>query len=135
MELEKQIMNHWEFSLLLEVDKVNNTGYNTGFSSVKITNDYGEPDSIEINGTYYQYKFVNSKIKDGWLNYYAITAYDQGDSDANLESLESSIYSNRVFVFPGTSAKLESEWTSSPACIQTLTRGKRFGMDMAVEVK
>ena len=39
-----------EFSLLLEVDKVNDTGYNTGFSSVKITNDYGEPDSIEING-------------------------------------------------------------------------------------
>jgi len=113
-----------EFSLLLEVDKVNNIGYNTGFSSVKITNDYGEPDSIEIGGTFYHYKFVNSKIKDGWLNYYAITAYDQGDSDANLESLESSIYSNRVFVFPGTSAKLESEWTSEPSVYPNPYKGQ-----------
>ena len=73
---------------------------------------------------YYHYKFVNSKIKDGWLNYYAITAYDQGDSDANLESLESSIYSNRVFVFPGTSAKLESEWTSEPSVYPNPYKGQ-----------
>ena len=80
-----------EFSLLLEVDKINDIGYNTGFSSIRITNSYGEPDSIEIDGVHYHYKFENSKIKDGWLNYYAITAFDRGDPDANLASLELSL--------------------------------------------
>ena len=35
-----------EFSLLLEADKENDIGYNTGFSMIEIRNNYGEPDSI-----------------------------------------------------------------------------------------
>jgi len=100
-----------EFSLLLETDLKNNIGYNTGFSTIQITDQFGEADSVLINNTYYQYKFENANIKDGWLNYYAVTAYDQGDPDANLASLESSIYSNRVYVFPGIQASNESNWT------------------------
>ena len=100
-----------EFSLLLETDLKNNIGYNTGFSTIQITDQFGEADSVLINDTYYKYKFENENIKDGWLNYYAVTAYDQGDPDANLASLESSIYSNRVYVFPGIQASNESNWT------------------------
>ena len=74
-------------------------------------NEFGEVDSLQVNGKFYNYKFVNTNIKDGWLNYYAVTAYDQGDPDANLASLESSIYSNRVYVFPGIQASNESNWT------------------------
>ena len=113
-----------EFSLLLETDKENNIGYNTGFSMIEIRNNYGEPDSININNTYYHYKFENSEIKDGWLNYYAITAYDRGDPDANLESLESSIYSNRVYVYPGESASVEDQWPDEPTVYPNPYRGQ-----------
>ena len=51
------------------------------------------------NNTSYHYKFENVNIKDGWLNYYSITAYDRGDPNSNLQSLESSIYSNKVQFF------------------------------------
>ena len=113
-----------EFSLLLEADKENDIGYNTGFSMIEIQNNYGEPDSININNTYYHYKFENSEIKDGWLNYYAITAYDRGDPDANLESLESSIYSNRVYVYPGESASVEDQWPDEPTVYPNPYRGQ-----------
>ncbi len=113
-----------EFSLLLEIDKKNEIGYNTGFSTVQITNDNGEPDSVNINGVFYQYKFVNSEIKDGWLNYYAITAYDSGDPDANLESLESSIFSNRVYVYPGETISDTEGWTGTPSVYPNPYRGQ-----------
>ena len=100
-----------EFSLLLETDLKNNIGYNTGFSTIQITDQFGEADSVLINDTYYNYKFENANIKDGWLNYYAVTAYDQGDPDANLESLESSIYSNRIYIYPGEPAVDDNDWT------------------------
>ena len=113
-----------EFSLLLEADKENDIGYNTGFSMIEIRNNYGEPDSININNTYYHYKFENSEIKDGWLNYYAITAYDRGDPNANLESLESSIYSNRVYVYPGESASVEDQWLDEPTVYPNPYKGQ-----------
>ena len=113
-----------EFSLLLEVDKINGIGYNTGLSLISIKNNYGEQDSININGNYYKYKFENTDLKDGWLNYYAITAYDRGDPGANLESLESSIYSNRVYVFPGEKATSETEWVAEPTVYPNPYRGQ-----------
>ena len=99
-----------EFTLLSENDLKNNIGYNTGFSSIHIINDFGEPDSLEINGIFYHYKFVNEDIKDGWLNYYAVTAYDQGDPEANLESLESSIYANRIYTYSGEPNAVSDNW-------------------------
>ncbi|MBL51743.1 MAG: hypothetical protein CMG57_07290 [Candidatus Marinimicrobia bacterium] len=113
-----------EFSLLSEIDLKNEIGYNTGFSTVRIKNEFGEPDSILVNGTFYHYKFVNTNIKDGWLNYYAITAYDQGDPDANLASLESSIYSNRVYVYPGASTSHVGEWVGEPTVYPNPYKGQ-----------
>lgn len=112
-----------EFTLLLEVDSDNNIGYNTGFSTVQIMDSYGQADSILINNNYYHYKFENTDIKDGWLNYYAVTAYDQGDPDANLESLESSIYSNRVYVFPGQPA-VDDAWAGQPTVYPNPYKGQ-----------
>ena len=102
-----------EFTLLSETDMKNDIGYNTGFSTIRITNKFYEPDSLEINGEFYHYKFVNDGIKDGWLNYYAVTAYDQGDPEANLESLESSIYANRVYVYSGEPSAVGDDWEPS----------------------
>ena len=113
-----------EFSLLLEVDIDNDIGYNTGLSSIQITNEFGEKDTIQIDGVDYHYRFENVNIKDGWLNYYAITAYDRGDPDANLESLESSIYSNRVYVFPGVATDAESGWVGEPTVYPNPYKGQ-----------
>jgi len=113
-----------EFSLLLDIDKKNDIGYNTGFSMIEIVNDYGEPDSVFIDGVNYHYKFENSGIKDGWLNYYAVTAYDQGDPNANLESLESSLYANRVYVYPGIPANEQIVWQGEPTVYPNPYRGQ-----------
>ena len=112
-----------EFSLLQEVDMNNGLGYNTGFSSVQIVNEYGEPDSVNIEGNYYHYKFENLNVKDGWLNYYSITAYDQGDPEANLGSLESSLFANRTYVYPGKIA-VEGAWEGEPSVYPNPYRGQ-----------
>ena len=113
-----------EFSLLIEVDKENNIGYNTGFNAVKITDEIGNGDSVLINEAYYHYKFVNKGIKDGWLNYFAVTAYDKGDPEANLESLESSIYSNRTYIYPGLSSEDADKWEGVPTVYPNPYRGQ-----------
>jgi len=115
-----------EFTLLSEFDIAHpdhlDIGYNTGFEFIRILNDLGEQDSVEIDGNYYHYKFVNRDVKNGWLNYYAVTAYDRGDPDTNLESLESSIYANRKYVYPG--GKTTSDWTGMPSVYPNPYRGK-----------
>jgi len=115
-----------EFTLLGEFDKAHpdhmDIGYNTGFDVVKIVNEFGEQDSVEVNGNYYHYKFVNSDVKNGWLNYYAVTAYDRGDPGANLESLESSVYANRKYVYPGV--KTSDDWAGQLSVYPNPYRGQ-----------
>ncbi len=115
-----------EFTLLGEFDKTDgeseDVGYNTGFSPVQITNSLGEPDSIEINGTYYHYRFINDGVQNGWMNYYAVTAFDRGDPDANLSSLESTIYANRTYVYPGV--KADDDWIGQPSVYPNPYRGQ-----------
>jgi len=113
-----------EFTLLGEFDSMNNIGYNTDFDLIRITDEYGNPDSILIDGNYYHYKFINDGVNNGWINYYAITAYDQGDPDANLESLESSIYSNRTYVYPGQPASQHGNWSSTPTVYPNPYKGQ-----------
>lgn len=116
-----------EFSLLGEFDRDDlaseNIGYNTGFDAVQILDAEGNQDSVEINGRFYHYKFVNSGVQNGWLNYYAVTAYDRGDPDSNLESLESSVYSNRKYVYPGVSSSNEN-WTMDPSVYPNPFKGQ-----------
>jgi hypothetical protein len=107
-----------EYSLLGEFDKADGLsseiGYNSGFEFIMIQNESGEQDSILIDGNYYHYKFENSGVKNGWLNYFAVTAFDRGDPEANLGSLESSIYGNRIYVYPGVQPETEmAGWSPS----------------------
>jgi len=115
-----------EFTLLAEFDSNDSLhpeiGYNTGFDLVQIKNQFGEADSIKIGDTYYHYKFSNAGVKSGWMNYYAVSAFDRGDPASNLESLESTIYSNRKYVFPGT--KPTSDWTVEPTVYPNPYRGQ-----------
>jgi hypothetical protein len=66
---------------------------------------------------------VNTGVQNGWLNYYAVTAYDRGDLDSNLESLESSVYSNRKYVYPGVSASQET-WANDPSVYPNPFKGQ-----------
>ena len=113
-----------EFTLLAEFDQKNEIGYNTGFDAVRVVNDSGEPDSILINGSFFNYTYTNEGVNNGWLNYFAITAFDQGDPDANLESLESSLYSNRTYVYPGISMTDNIEWVGEPTVYPNPYRGQ-----------
>ena len=51
-----------EFTLLGEYDLSDpnhmDIGYNTGFELIRIVNEFGESDSVEINGSFYHYKLI-----------------------------------------------------------------------------
>jgi hypothetical protein len=76
-------------------------GFNTGFAAVQLA------DSVLLNGYYYHYAFTDSGVLNGWPAaagglYYAVTAYDRGNPQNNLPSLESSALENQLFAYPGT---------------------------------
>jgi hypothetical protein len=71
------------FILIAQFDTIDDLGYNTGL----------------------QHEFINEDIHNGWPYWYAVTAFDQGDPDNNLPSLESSIGLNKILVYPGTKPK------------------------------
>ena len=116
-----------EFSLLAEFDRVDSVyldvGYNTSLNAISIKNEFGEPDSVLIDGRYYHYRYENRGVKNGWLNYYSVTAYDRGDPAANLASLESSPYSNRKYIYPGGKS-ITDDWTSNPSVYPNPYRGQ-----------
>ena len=116
-----------EFTLLGEFDLAlaehMGIGYNTGFEYIRIINEFGDQDSVEIDGNVYHYKFVNNHVKNGWLNYYAVTAYDRGDPDANLASLESSVYANRQYVYPGVKPDA-ANWEGNPSVYPNPYKGQ-----------
>jgi hypothetical protein len=116
-----------EFTLLGEFDLAltehMGIGYNTGFEYIRIINEFGDQDSVEIDGNVYHYKFVNNHVKNGWLNYYAVTAYDRGDPDANLASLESSTYANRQYVYPGVKPDA-ANWEGNPSVYPNPYKGQ-----------
>ncbi|MCK4577251.1 MAG: hypothetical protein KAU50_00585, partial [Candidatus Marinimicrobia bacterium] len=110
-----------EFTLLGEFDLPgNNIGFDVGLEQVRIVNAQGEQDSVELDGRYYHYKYSNVGVKNGWLNYYGVTAFDQGDPATNLASLESSVNANRRIVYPGTVAQ---DWTDKTGVYPNPYRG------------
>ncbi len=117
-----------EFTLLGEYDIINpdsaNIGYNTGLDAIRITNEFGDPDSVIIDDRVYHYKFVNDGVQNGWLNYYAVTAYDRGDPEANLASLESSRSTNRTYLYPGIVMEEEDVWSGVPGVYPNPYRGQ-----------
>ncbi len=76
-----------------------NIGYNNGFESVKLTH----PITFEGDTTIYYYHFVNEGLLNGWQYAYIITAFDSGNAELKIPSLESSKTANTFRVWPGTS--------------------------------
>ena len=117
-----------EFSLLGEYDRyhedIENIGFDTGMEPILIRDEAGDTSTVTINDKVYNYKFVNDNVQNGWLNYYSVTAYDRGDPGANLASLESSVYNNRVFVYPGMVPEADNSWNGKPSVYPNPYRGQ-----------
>ncbi len=92
-------------TLIADFDSINGIGYDTGFKFIRLSSDslvYFEDEIVGRDTIFYQYRFVNDQLLDGWQYAYAVTAYDRGDPANKLESLESSFLVNLARVLPGT---------------------------------
>ncbi len=76
----------------------NNIGFDIGFNEVELS----EPATFEGDTTEYYYRYDLDGLLSGWQYQVSVTAFDQGDDDFGVESLETSTNSNAVRVFPGT---------------------------------
>jgi hypothetical protein len=99
------------FTRLAEFDSINGVGYDTGFDFIRLPEPetFGETALNPVTGApetiFYHYKFVNENLLNGWQYAYAVTAFDRGDPEIRLQSLESSRLANVVRVFPGTPSR------------------------------
>jgi len=85
--------------VIAEYDKKGNEHfYNTGFEKIQLA----EPKTFEGDSITYNYKYVIDNIQNGWQHAVALTAFDRGDPENNVQPLESSKIANMKRVFPGT---------------------------------
>ncbi len=83
-----------DFDMVRDLDKVDTLFYDTGFESVR--------DSTYFGDTLYVYKTSIPNVKDGFKYWVAITAYDTGIPEENVESMESGLRATQVLVIPGS---------------------------------
>jgi len=76
----------------------NNIEFDTGFEFVRLTS----PVSFPGDTTEYYYKFDMDNLLNGWQYLFAVTAFDQGDPENDLDILESSPLANFERILPGT---------------------------------
>lgn len=87
--------------LLAQFDSSGNSiGFNTGFSKVRLD----KPVTFPGDTNKYYYKFEIDNLLNGWQYLFSVTAFDEGDAENNLESLESSSISKLERILPGTPA-------------------------------
>ena len=87
--------------VLAEFDSAaNGVGFDTGFEFAELT----EPVTFPGDSIQYFYKFELTNLLNGWQYLFSVTAFDEGDPDNNLESLESSPLANFDRILPGTPA-------------------------------
>ncbi|MEM1043893.1 MAG: hypothetical protein AAGI91_14860 [Bacteroidota bacterium] len=87
--------------LLVQYDRRgNDIGFNTGFDAVRLD----APATFPGDERTYEYRYVAEGLLSGWQYGFAVTAFDEGDREAGLDSFESSRTANAVRVFPGAAA-------------------------------
>ena len=97
------------FSNILQIDKVDSIGYDTGLDIVRLAT----PVTFPGDTTEYHYKITETNLNNGWQYAYSVTAFDRGDVENNLESLESGKRSTTVRFFPGVSPAISSSGDNS----------------------
>ncbi|TSA49331.1 MAG: hypothetical protein D4R43_04025 [Sphingobacteriales bacterium] len=80
----------------------NGLGFNNGFEPVKLA----APKMFEGDTTSYNYHYRVEGLLSGWQYVFAITSFDEGNKELNLQSLESSITANTYRVFAGIEGKV-----------------------------
>jgi len=94
-------------ALIHEYDRVDGLFYDTGMDSIKL-----DKPVVEIIGNEtveYRYSLEINNLNNGWQYAFAVSAFDSGDAELNLISLESSRLQNAVVVSPGTPPPSELE--------------------------
>lgn len=76
----------------------NGVSFDTGFEFVELT----EPVTFPGDTVQYYYKYVLTNLLNGWQYLFAVSAFDEGDPENNLEILESSPLANFQRILPGT---------------------------------
>lgn len=76
----------------------NDIGFNNGFSSIRME----QPKFFDDDTITYWYKYEVDNLLNGWQYLFIITAFDEGDEELNLPSLESSFVENAFRVTVGT---------------------------------
>lgn len=95
-----------DLSPIAEYDvKDNQIANDIGLDPIKLT----EPATFEGDSTIYRYSYTINNILNGWQYAVAVSAFDTGNKDQNLESLESSLLGNNFRVFPGKEENDELE--------------------------
>jgi len=84
-----------DFDMVRDVDKVDTLFYDTGFDSVR--------DSVYFGDSLFVYNTSITNVKDGFKYWVAITSYDTGIPEENVESMESGLRATQVLAIPGTS--------------------------------
>jgi hypothetical protein len=92
-DLQQSLVKMAEFDSL-----GNDIGYNTGFSIIELD----QPVTFPNDQTQYYYKYVVDNILNGWQYVFTVTAFDEGDPENNLGSLESSLLAGAERILPGT---------------------------------
>lgn len=84
----------------------NGVGYNNGFDEIELT----EP--IVIDSQAYSFHYRINGLVSGWQYMFILTAFDEGDEELGLESLESSFSTSNYRVFTGASATtVDDNWS------------------------
>lgn len=86
--------------VLAQYDTAGATGFNTGFSSIELS----EPVVFADDTTEYYYKYEVPNLLNGWQYLFSVTSLDKGDPENNLGPLESSLLANLKRILPGTPA-------------------------------
>jgi len=93
----KTVGEESEMTLLAQFDISDSLalGYDTDFDLIRC-------DTV-INGNEYKYCFVNKYLHNGWPGkyFYSVTAFDHGNPQNNLPSLESSVFENLTYAIVG----------------------------------
>ncbi len=88
-----------DLNLVAQYDiSANGKFFDTGFDEIRLET----PRQFEGDTTSYEYRYTVENISNGWQYAVAVTAFDRGDEERNIQSLESSVLANDRRVFAGT---------------------------------
>ena len=85
-----------DLNLIASFDSTGNFyGFNNGFEAIKLA----DPKTFDGDSITYDFAYTLSPLPNGWQTGMAVTAFDKGDPNTGLESLESSALASVVRAF------------------------------------